>query len=74
MVIAAAGPGSFGDWLADRANRRQVPYRFKQCEYSPVRNPTNKRDGLWKKRGKQQAVYGQINLNERDRIAAAEKL
>jgi hypothetical protein len=30
--------GDFDDWIRDRKNRRQIPYRFERCGYVPVRN------------------------------------
>jgi len=39
--------------------------------YVPVRNPNQKRDGLWKISGKSQAIYAKRELCVRERIAAA---
>jgi hypothetical protein len=63
--------GSFVSWLTDRKNRRQIPYRFEQCGYVTVRNPADKRDGLWKMAGQRQVIYAQSNLSLRDQLAAA---
>jgi Family of unknown function (DUF5906) len=65
--------GAFDEWLRDRRNRRQLPYRFEQCGYVPVRNAAAA-DGLWKIKGKRQVVYAKASLSVRDRIAAAAKL
>src|SRR5262245_54289192 len=46
QVMGLAGL-HFAGWLGDRKNRRLIPHRFEQCGYVPVRNPANKRDGLW---------------------------
>jgi hypothetical protein len=37
----------------------------------PVRNPADKRDGLWKMAGQRQVIYAQSNLSLRDQLAAA---
>jgi hypothetical protein len=65
--------GDFQNWIIDRRNRRQIPYRFEQCGYVPVRNDAAK-DGLWVINQKRQVVYAQASLTPRDRLAAAAKL
>jgi hypothetical protein len=64
----------FKYWLKDRRNRRKIPHRMDECGYVPVRNPTDKRDGLWVTGGKRQTVYAKRELTLRDQIAAAERL
>jgi hypothetical protein len=61
---------SFAVWLADRKNRRQIPHRFEQNGYTPVRNDAAK-DGLWKVGGVRQVVYALFDLPQRDRLSAA---
>ena len=61
---------SLAEWLADRKNRRVIPYRLEQCGYVPVRNP-DAQDGLWKLAGKRQAIYAMASLRLRDQIEAA---
>jgi hypothetical protein len=63
----------FAEYLRDRKNNRSVPHRLEECEYVPVRNPDAK-DGLWRIKGRRQAVYAKRNLSERDRISAASRL
>ena len=63
-------PGTFAHWLADRKNRRQIPHRFEQCGYSPVRNDGAK-DGLWKVNGARQVIYALSNRSLHDRLTAA---
>ena len=80
LTLAAAqnaaddGEGSFGEWLRDRKNRRQIPHRFEQCGYAPVRNDAAPTDGLWKIKGKRQAIYASTLLSRRDQLAAAGEL
>ena len=80
LTLAAAqnaadgGEGSFGEWLQDRKNRRQIPHRFEQCGYTPVRNDAAPTDGLWKIKGKRQAIYASALLSRRDQSAAAGEL
>jgi hypothetical protein len=63
----------FQDWLKDRRNRRQIPHRFEQRGYSPVRNE-NCSDGLWVINGARQVVYARTTLSLRDRLVAASHL
>jgi Family of unknown function (DUF5906) len=65
--------GDFETWMRERKNRRQIPHRFEQCGYVPVRNDAAS-GGLWKINDKRQAVYARKTLALRDRIAAACKL
>jgi len=62
---------SFGLWLQDRKNRRQIPYRLEAAGYVVIRNP-NANDGLWKVLGKRGAVYARRELPVRDRLAAVD--
>ena len=69
----APEPSTFGEWLRDRKNARQVPHRMEAAGYVPVRNDCA-RDGLWKLSGRRQVVYARQNLPLRDRLAAAGNL
>src|SRR5262249_49400191 len=68
--VQNAASGTFQLWLTDRKNRRQIPHRFEQCGYVPVRNDAAD-DGLWKINDKRQVVYAKAKLALRDRLAAA---
>jgi Family of unknown function (DUF5906) len=72
-LVQSNAPEDFQNWLRERKNRRQMPYRFEQCGYVPVRNNAAS-DGLWKVRGKRQVVYAKATLPLRDRLAAAGRL
>jgi hypothetical protein len=61
------------EWLADRKNRRVIPYRMEQCGYVPVRNGAAK-DGLWKVKDRRQAVYAKDTLALRDQLKAAKQI
>jgi hypothetical protein len=63
-------PGAFAHWLGDRRNRRQIPHRFEQSGYTPVRNDAAK-DGLWKVGDARQVIYALASLSLHDRLAAA---
>jgi hypothetical protein len=64
----------FCDWLRDRKNRRQIPYRLDTIGYVPVRNPAAE-DGYWAVGGKRVAIYVKRTLSRRDQLkAAAEKV
>jgi hypothetical protein len=45
--ITARAQDKFKFWLEDRRNARKIPHRLEECGYVPVRNPDDKRDGLW---------------------------
>lgn len=64
---------AFAEWLHDRKNARQVPYRMQMAGYVPVRNDAAK-DGLWKLSGRRQVVYARHDLALRDRLIAAREL
>ena len=72
-MVQAKATATFDDWLGDRRNRRQIPYRFERCGYVPVRNEAAK-DGLWKINGARQVVYAKATLSLHARFRAAEKL
>jgi len=71
-IVPAAGP-SFGDWLRERKNGRQIPHRLETAGYVAVRNPDAK-DGLWRVEGRRQVIYARQELSLRDRLAAARHL
>ncbi len=72
--IAGKAKGDFHDWLLDRRNSRQIPYRLEEAGYVATRNPAQKRDGLWKIGDRSQVIYTRMDMNIRNRIAAAAKL
>lgn len=72
--IAIYATDSFGEWLKDRRNRRQIPHRLEAAGYVPVRNDADKHDGQWKVGGKRLTIYARRELSKRDQIAAAAKL
>jgi hypothetical protein len=71
--LMAKATGDTQEWLLDRKNRRKIPYRLEQCDYTPVRNDSAK-DGLWIINGRRQAVYANTRLSIADRHRAASKL
>jgi hypothetical protein len=71
--VQAKATAEFETWLRDRRNRRQIPYRFEQCGYAPVRNEAAK-DGLWRIENVRQAVYAKSDLSLCDRLRLAEEL
>jgi len=66
QITLEAQDSEFVAWLKDRRNIRQIPHRFAEVGYEPVRN-TGAGDGLWKVRGRRQAIYAkrELSLNER---------
>jgi hypothetical protein len=73
MVLTRASVG-FSEWLRDRKNRRKIGYRFKGCDYVPVRNPDDVRDGQWVIAKRRQTVYAKKGMATCDQIAAAQRL
>jgi hypothetical protein len=73
MLISKGTDDSFTEWLHDRKNRRRVPHRLEECGYITVRN-ASANDGLWKVRGRRQAIYAKKELSDQQRIQAAEQL
>jgi hypothetical protein len=71
--VAAVATAEFAEWLRDRKNRRMIPHRFEECEYTPVRNPSNKK-GEWIVHRVRQTVYAKAGLTVRERYMAAEAL
>lgn len=73
--LSAAALGAdlsdIGIWLRDRKNRRQIPHRLEEVGYEQVRND-GARDGLWKVSGHRQAIYARREMQQRDRIRAAQ--
>lgn len=61
-------------WLKDRKNRKNIPRRLADVDYTAVRNPDATKDGLWKVGGKRQVVYARVDLSERERMGAAAAL
>jgi hypothetical protein len=64
----------FGYWLRDRKNRKLIGRRLAECDYTPVRNPDDKRDGQWRINHQRVVVYALRSLSERERLAAAAKV
>ena len=65
--------GDFETWIRERKNRRQIPHRFEQCGYVPVRNDAAE-DGLWVINKARQVVYAKASLSLRERFVAARRL
>jgi hypothetical protein len=72
--LVSAAKGAIMDWLLDRRNRRAIPHRLEECGYTPVRNKEDKRDGLWRIKGRRQAVYAKSALPAQVRLSAASDL
>src|SRR5262249_50087697 len=51
-IIDKSTDQNFIDWLRDRRNSRQIPYRFEETGYVTVRNNDDKRDGQWRIKGR----------------------
>jgi hypothetical protein len=73
LRVQNVASGDFQAWLMDRKNRRQIPHRFEQCGYAPVRNDAAK-SGLWVINSKRQVIYAKASMPIRNRLAAAREL
>ncbi|WP_438277982.1 primase-helicase family protein [Nitrobacter sp.] len=73
MIMPRVAHG-FGEWLRDRRNARKIKHRFEACDYVAVRNPDDKRDGLWRGAWGRQTVYVRKMLSPKDQIEAARRL
>jgi hypothetical protein len=71
--LAANASEEFSEWLRDRKNSRQIPYRLEQCGYVAVRNDAAE-DGRWVLYGKRHTVYSKVKLSIRERVRAAQGL
>jgi hypothetical protein len=71
--VQNAATGEFETFLKDRRNRRQIPHRFEQCGYVPVRNDAAK-DGYWVIDRMRQAVYAQAELSLSEQLRFARSL
>jgi len=65
--VQNAATGDFEIWITDRKYHRQIPYRFEQYGYVPVRNGVAD-DGLWRINEKRQVVYAKASLSLRERL------
>jgi hypothetical protein len=65
MVVA---PGL--EWLRDPSKRKATSHRLAESQYLNVHNPKAK-DGLWKIRGRRQAIYARAALTREQRADAA---
>jgi hypothetical protein len=72
VLTGKAGP-AFRDWLQDHRNRRLIPHRLESAGYVRFRNSAST-DGLWKLKGRRQAVYALDSLTSYDRLAAVNEL
>ncbi|MGY8682461.1 primase-helicase family protein [Bradyrhizobium sp. UFLA05-153] len=73
LTVDGVDRSDFKDWINDRRHRRQLPHRFEQCGYVPVRNDAAK-DGLWKIKGARQVVYAKASMSVSERLSAAQRL
>ena len=76
--VAEHADVKFAGFLRDPANRKSIPYRFTQCGYvavkNPSRNPKKADASLWKVDKRRQVVFALSDMNISDQIAAAREL
>jgi hypothetical protein len=76
-AMAAQNLREFGDFysmITDRKSRRSMPGRFERAGYVSVRNPGDRKDGLWAINRKRQVIYARKELSINDQYAAADAL
>ena len=66
-------PHPEGSFVAQLVDVVDMGHRLEACGYVAVRNE-DASDGLWKVRGRRQAIYGKADLSLRDRLIAASEL
>jgi hypothetical protein len=66
--------GDFYSMITDRKSRRTMPGRFERAGYVSLRNPSDRKDGLWAVNGKRQVIYVRKELSVKAQHAAAEAL
>jgi hypothetical protein len=73
-ATAAQNLAEFGDFysmITDRKSRRTMPGRFERAGYVSVRNPGDRKDGLWAVSRKRQVIYVRKQLSINAQYAAA---
>ena len=76
-AMAAQNLTEFGDFysmITDKKSRRTMPGRFERAGYVSVRNPGDRKDGLWAVNRKRQVIYARKELSINAQYAAAEAL
>jgi hypothetical protein len=76
-AMAARHPTEFGDFysmITDKKSRRTMPGRFERAGYVSLRNPGDRKDGLWAVNRKRQVIYVRKELSVKAQHAAAEAL
>jgi hypothetical protein len=76
-AMAAQSLMEFGDFysmITDKKSRRTMPGRFERAGYVSVRNPGDRKDGLWAVNRKRQVIYVRKELSIKAQYAAAEAL
>src|SRR5258708_1842790 len=66
--------GDFHSMITDKKSRRTMPGRFERAGYVSVRNPGDRKDGLWAVNRKRQVIYARRELSINAQYAAAEAL
>lgn len=69
----AAGDTDLVIALTDSKQRRRVPHMLERVGYTVVPNP-NASDGLWRFKGRRQAIYGDASLSISERVKLAREL
>jgi Protein of unknown function (DUF2786)/Family of unknown function (DUF5906) len=64
----------FCSMITDRKSRRSMPGRFERAGYVSVRNPDDRKDGLWAINRKRQVIYARKELSINDQYVAADAL
>jgi Family of unknown function (DUF5906)/Protein of unknown function (DUF2786)/Primase C terminal 2 (PriCT-2) len=64
----------FHSMITDKKSRRTMPGRFERAGYVSVRNPGDRKDGLWAVNRKRQVIYVRKGLSINAQYAAAEAL
>src|SRR5258708_21672785 len=66
--------GDFHSMITDKKSRRAMPGRFERAGYVSVRDPGDRKDGLWAVNRKRQVIYARKELSFNAQYAAVEAL
>jgi hypothetical protein len=72
-IIGVTESESFKEWLNERRNSRQIPYRMEAAGYVQVRN-SSREDGRWKIAGQRRVIYAKKTLSQQEQQRAASAL
>jgi len=71
--VASRGDSGLYMWLQNKSNSKLIYHRMEACGYTPTRN-ASREDGFWLIGGERKVVYGRMDVELPERVAAARAL